>query len=402
MLEGQKRVRTAPHERKYVGPPAQPLRFGLLVVGLATLIVMVVLAFRFIASGEPAAIDLADPGAIDLVVLSAGDEQSQDIFLADPDSGERTNLTDNEFSDLTPACSPDGERIAFYSNRDSEDERWFDLYVMNADGSNVQRVAEGRFNATTPPAWSPNGDEIAAIWIGESPELPNDVAELRVITVETGDSHTVYEVESSNGTQTNLLGPISWSPDGQRIAVYQIGPGAVSGTAIVHVERRLEAFIEHAQDARWSPVENRLAYIQDSHLDDDGLYVTAADEFDPQLVVPASDDTTIESLAWSPDGNRLLASMSTTMPLTSIDLAEINAENGDIRWLQVVDDKHPVAGNASWSRDMDEIVYVASYLKTDDAEEQREIELRIIRSDGEIETLMSAERINPPQWRPRD
>jgi len=45
-------------------------------------------------------------------------------------------LTDNSFWDLYPAWSPDGTRVAFLSLRQND----LDIYVMNADGSNVQRL----------------------------------------------------------------------------------------------------------------------------------------------------------------------------------------------------------------------------------------------------------------------
>ena len=41
------------------------------------------------------------------------------------------------------AWSPDGKKIAFGSARDGKSKNWYDnfeMYVMNADGSNVQRL----------------------------------------------------------------------------------------------------------------------------------------------------------------------------------------------------------------------------------------------------------------------
>ena len=54
------------------------------------------------------------------------------------------------------AWSPDGSRIAFSSFRDDNDE----IYVMNADGTNLRRMtnhpAKDRY-----PAWSPDGQRLA-------------------------------------------------------------------------------------------------------------------------------------------------------------------------------------------------------------------------------------------------
>jgi TolB protein len=57
-----------------------------------------------------------------------------------------------------PAWSPDGRRIAFVSNRDGNDE----IYVMNADGSNVQRLTNNQAIDSS-PAWSPSGTDVAFV-----------------------------------------------------------------------------------------------------------------------------------------------------------------------------------------------------------------------------------------------
>lgn len=55
-----------------------------------------------------------------------------------------------------PAYSPDGSQIAFNSNRDGNPE----LYVMNADGTNLRRLTNHPAIDTS-PTWSPLGHQIA-------------------------------------------------------------------------------------------------------------------------------------------------------------------------------------------------------------------------------------------------
>ena len=69
----------------------------------------------------------------------------------------QTNLTSGvptAFND-EPAFSPDGSKIAFVSERDGNPE----IYVMDADGSNAQRLTDDPA-ADADPAWSADGTRI--------------------------------------------------------------------------------------------------------------------------------------------------------------------------------------------------------------------------------------------------
>ncbi len=86
------------------------------------------------------------------------------IIVINTDGTEPRNVTNNQGSNHSPEWSPNGDRIAYYSDahnpRADEFYGAFDIYVMDSDGNNVVRLTEspGRDGG---PVWSPNGERIA-------------------------------------------------------------------------------------------------------------------------------------------------------------------------------------------------------------------------------------------------
>ena len=75
-------------------------------------------------------------------------------------SAAPTSLTaDRTGRDADPAWSPDGKRIAF---RRSTVNSGFDVYLMNADGSKVERLVGGPATDEK-PAWSPDGSRLLTV-----------------------------------------------------------------------------------------------------------------------------------------------------------------------------------------------------------------------------------------------
>jgi Tol biopolymer transport system component len=68
-------------------------------------------------------------------------------------TGDRVLATDYPASD--PAWSPDGQRIAFSQSIDEV----YDLYLMNADGSGVQRLTDDAFSDWG-ATWAPDGETL--------------------------------------------------------------------------------------------------------------------------------------------------------------------------------------------------------------------------------------------------
>jgi Tol biopolymer transport system component len=71
------------------------------------------------------------------------------IFRINPDGGRKQQLTED--SGGGAAVSPDGRRIAYWSQADGD----FETYVVNADGTGKRQLTKNRGNDAL-PTWSPN------------------------------------------------------------------------------------------------------------------------------------------------------------------------------------------------------------------------------------------------------
>ena len=74
------------------------------------------------------------------------------LYTADADGANETLLTDGTFNDYRGTLSPDGTKVAFMSDRDGT----LQVYTMNADGSEQQRLDSSSDNKEY-PVWSSDG-----------------------------------------------------------------------------------------------------------------------------------------------------------------------------------------------------------------------------------------------------
>ncbi len=116
--------------------------------------------------------------------------------------------------DAEPAWSPDGDRIAFRSDRENVDwARNDQIYTMDTDGSNVTQVTHQDFHtfeSNESPAWSPDGQQIAFQHFPHRP--PAGLGSSQISRINADGSG---EIEVTSNSMFNM-NP-AWSPDGQRI-----------------------------------------------------------------------------------------------------------------------------------------------------------------------------------------
>ena len=132
-----------------------------------------------------------------------------DIYVMNDDGSKRRRLTWNTKSyDIDPRWSPDGKRIAFARKMNKISQHTYELFVMNADGTDLQRLTHNKV-IDIYPDWSPDGKRIA-FTSGRSGRFEVHVVELATLAVTQ-----LTGIEGEKGA-----GASDWSPDGTQI-VYE-------------------------------------------------------------------------------------------------------------------------------------------------------------------------------------
>jgi Tol biopolymer transport system component len=87
-------------------------------------------------------------------------EKEVEIFAVPAAGGAATRLSHNTVKDHDPQFSPDGKLIAWEAETDpnafGKSLGSWDIFVMNADGTNERKITPGG-NINTMPQWSPDG-----------------------------------------------------------------------------------------------------------------------------------------------------------------------------------------------------------------------------------------------------
>jgi Periplasmic component of the Tol biopolymer transport system len=179
------------------------------------------------------------------VVFDTDRDGNWEVYIMGPDGENPLNLSNNEADDTNPAISPDGKRVAFVSNRESEQGGGQNIYVVDADGSNLRQLTfQGGSDG---PDWSYDG--------------------AMIVYSNNGD---IYFTDANDGSNPKQ---VTFTP-------------------------------EEDKEPKWSPDGSKLAWLsgKEGHYD---VLVSSPDGSD---LHPVTDTSSIYSVYWTADGRLLIDS----------------------------------------------------------------------------------------------
>lgn len=186
----------------------------------------------------------------------SGNEKESNIFSVKTDGSDLIQLTKDSGKNTVPDVSPDGKKIAFMSTRESAK---YQIYVMDADGSNVKKLTTDLNVSFCNPVWSKDGKRI-------------------VYYSDKGDGKDQIWIMNADGSNqkllTNNIGHNifpSFSPDGKRIIFSRrddkdVKKSYVDASFLYTINadgsniKRLSEI--NSFFARFSPDEKRIAFVK--------------------------------------------------------------------------------------------------------------------------------------------
>jgi TolB protein len=243
-----------------------------------------------------------------------------DIVVVNPDGSGRRTLISGAWELGGLEYSPDGRRLAYWA-KVLAGAPW-DLMVVDSDGANPVTVASGVTEATSDPAWAPDGGTIAY-----SARTPG--AEGTPCQSWNGEFCTSRIFRAAvDGSGTHQIGDSGmdsrspdWSPDGSTIA---FGGGGASPAVGVHL------------------------YLMDA----DGTDVR-------QLSDVVGSDWAFVRVDWSHDGTKIVGQAGAAGDIANWDIWVINADGSGATnvgaYPEGIDEIIP-----SWAPDRDALTWLAN------------------------------------------
>ncbi|MGA9405610.1 MAG: biopolymer transporter Tol, partial [Bacteroidota bacterium] len=167
------------------------------------------------------------------------------------------HVKEGDFYNTSPSISPQGDKVAFISDRDD----YFDVYIMSTIDNKVTKIVDGQqtknfeeLHLLTPGiTWSPDGKKIA-------------------LAVKSGESDAIFIVDVATGSQEKIqfqlegIFSVDWSPKGDKLAF--VGDDAKQSDIYLYDMKtkdltNLTDDIFSDLDPHWAPDGKTIYFVSD-------------------------------------------------------------------------------------------------------------------------------------------
>jgi TolB protein len=226
------------------------------------------------------------------------------IYQMNPDGSNVHMVRSNAFD---ASVSPDKSRIAFVSGSGG----YYDIYVMNENGENVQKITDNNaYNFS--PTWSPDGQKLA--YLTSTDGL--NTTDVWIVNIADGSKIKATPKWPNGADRSIRIHSVAFSPDGKKLAL-TVGPNRdlavenIDGTGYVNFSDELIGQWHNVNKPQWSKDGSKILFSYETTttdipgLEGDVIIATVKPDGSNYKEIYRAKKLEIGSAVYSPDEDQI-------------------------------------------------------------------------------------------------